>query len=705
LLAVGACTIAVVSCNGLLGLDGYHESACFPEASCADGTADSSGGDAEAGDGGAPGSDVRTDVVVTDVSLTDVNATDVADVSATDGPSSDATDSALSLPDGWASDGGASFACSQTITIPGFSGPPVWLPPTQGSAPWRSQLDDPRWAAGQMHSFPFYAGGTQLDQFDAQYRIVSSGNILYVSVQVLTDANGIDPLDAVYFGITGGSASLGAYLLEIPPDNIHAQSACSTVHDPACPIPNGLGPINYYTTSTRTLSPPSWAAAPQPPAWLSNVATWTNSPGVAWAVTFQVDTTSLAYGFFQMFLGARIANSGGTTVLLSSSSQASAANGPNPPIGDTPAGVNVTDWLGYDVLGGACPSGITISDTAIGVLSGGSITNTVNTCPIPPNPAGTTCTNTFRVEAQNVPAGAGPFSLRTRIRVADWGSTIADPNAPWVDFGISPDIFVTPGPLPTPPWSWSQTGSTVDIDYTCAVDVDGGARYCPALPGSTQPYQSILVEVADSPGAVGTPGFNVQTPAIYRNMAFGTLSTLSQPARISLKGLQAATGTATDRDVYLYVQTKNMPAHGRTPMMLSESELEEARREATHVQPGRALLTGDQLLSQAYPTYRVFAYYDSGRTVRVKGREQKVLVPMTPFGFYLSHKGTFYGFTHSLEFLDAKATRVGPNFYRVHVANEGEFHVRTTITAEESPAEDIDFPKRPPPRPAAVAAR
>jgi hypothetical protein len=311
-------------------------------------------------------------------------------------------------------------------------------------------------------------------------------------------------------------------------------------------------------------------------------------------------------------------------------------------------------------------------------------------CPIPPNPSGTTCTNRFRVEAQNVPAGAAPFSLRTRIRIADWGSTIADPNAPWIDFGIAPDIFVRAGPFANPPWQWTQRGNTVDVDYTCALS--GSARYCPPLPGSTQPYQSMLVEVSVSPPAMGAPGFNIETPAIYRSMAFGTLSTLSEPARITLKGLQKLTLAAVDRDVYLYVETRNMPPHRDVPMALSEPALQAAREYAAHP-PGASILTGDQALAEAYPTYRIFVYYDSGETIAVNGQRRKVLVPMTPFGFYLTHKGTFYGFTHSLEFLDVRAKEIAPNFYVVRVPNEGEFHVRTTITAEEQPVHERNLRK------------
>jgi hypothetical protein len=613
----------------------------------------------------------------------------------------------------------ASAICVQPpVVVPGLSGGPVWLPPTPGSTAWRAQLQDPRWSGGPVTFFSALSGGSVSDEFDAQYRVVYVGSNLYVSIQAVVDPSAVNGLDAVYFGITGGTANLGAYLFEIAPDAADpplTDPSGTVPHDPVFPIPNSVGYITYFTTQNRTLATPSWCQAypaslpagcppalPNPPPFLKNVATWTNSPGVAWAVTLQIDTTAFA-GPLQMFFGTRINTSPSTTVILTSSPQWNASN---PQIGDTPAGASVTGWLNVDPLGNACPAGITISPSTVGVWNGSTITNAVNTCPIPPNPPGTTCTNQFRVEVQNVPAGAPAFAIRPRIRVADWGSTIADPNAPWIDFGIPANVFTEPQTYFTgnPQWAWSQTGTTADIDFTCALNP--GARYCPALPGSTQQHQCMLFEIGTAPNITGA-GWNIQTAAVYQNMEFGTLSQLSEPARITLKGLQALTGVAADRDVYVYLQAQNLPPHGRAPMELPEREMASAAQYAMHPPPiprpnvdtkrGQAptgatpglldlpLLTGDQALASVYPTFRVFPYYDSGKTQVVKGKTQKILVPMTPFGLYLDHKGTFYGFKHSLEFLDASAEEVAPNFYRIHMRNEGEIHVRANVSAEEQP--------------------
>jgi len=586
----------------------------------------------------------------------------------------------------------------------------VWLPPSPGSTAWRAQLNDPRWAGGPVSFFSFQRGGSFTDQYDAQYRAVYAGNNLYVTIQVLTDPDGADLSDAVYFGITEGTGGSGAHLFEIPPEpstTAPVTDPSGTVpHDAVFPRANTTGLINYYMTLDRSVAAPSWSAAAAPPPWLKNVATWLSSPGVNWAITLQIDTSARAItGPVQLFFGTRISMPASTTVVLTTSSQADATH---PAIGDTPAKTVITDWANFDALGNACPAGITISSNSIGVLSGGSLTNAVNTCP------GSTCTNQFRVEAQNVPASISstPFAIRTRLRVADWGATIADPNAPWEDFGIPANVFTEPSSAFTnPPWIWTPSGTVVDMDYTCSLV--GGHTYCPWLTNavaSGQQHQCMLAEISLAPGVTGG---TIQTPAVYRNMEFGTLSALHQEAKITLKGLQKALGVAGDRDVYLYVQTKNLPAQSRSPMELPERELVAARGYATHppAVPARSigrgqqpppattnlpLLTGDQALGEVYPTYRVLAYYDSGRTIKVRGKLHKVLTPMVPFGFYLDHKGTFYGFSHSLEFLGANAREIAPNFYVVHVASEGDVRVRTNISAEEQP---IGAPPPPPPPP------
>jgi len=220
--------------------------------------------------------------------------------------------------------------------------------------------------------------------------------------------------------------------------------------------------------------------------------------------------------------------------------------------------------------------------------------------------------------------------------------------------------------------------------------------------------------------------------AAYRNMNFETLSELSRPATITLKGLQEIAGEAKDRDVYLYVKTKNLPPHGSKPVWLQTQKMAKAKEYATNrpklprrdqkrrgalaerslaraagndaAEDASALdksvtnesldryadlapvLSGHQALLEAYPTYEVHAYFDSGKLVTRGKAQLKRLVEMIPFGFFLTHDGALYGFNHAIEGMDGvKLEEVEPNFYKVAIKNEGSIQVNTKIVAEEKP--------------------
>src|SRR5688572_33296029 len=97
----------------------------------------------------------------------------------------------------------ASAACLHPpIILPGLSGPPVWHGPA-GGTDWRPQLHDPRWAGAPVRLFTNSQSGVGA-LYNGQYRVLLSGNKLYVSIQVITDADtaASDSLDTVYLGFT-----------------------------------------------------------------------------------------------------------------------------------------------------------------------------------------------------------------------------------------------------------------------------------------------------------------------------------------------------------------------------------------------------------------------------------------------------------------------------------------------------------------------
>ena len=97
-------------------------------------------------------------------------------------------------------------------------------------------------------------------------------------------------------------------------------------------------------------------------------------------------------------------------------------------------------------------------------------------------------------------------------------------------------------------------------------------------------------------------------------------------------------------------------------------------------------LSSDDALSLLWPTYKIHVYYDTGRKVHYGAADHIVLAPMVPFGYYLNHQGTFFGFSDALSGVNGLVLEsLGHNWYRLRVKNEGYAKVRTVISAEESP--------------------
>jgi hypothetical protein len=410
----------------------------------------------------------------------------------------------------------------------------VWLPPSPGSTAWRAQLDDPRWAGGPVSFFSFAPGP---DQTDAFYRAVATYpnapgvSQIYASIQVRLDADGPDPADSVFFGLTQGSAAAGAYLLQIFPEPSSTPPVDGGVpHDPQYPRPNSPSTISLYR---RDPNPPHlWSLQGNPP-WLKNVATWLGSPGVSWAITFQIDTSSstgitLGNGA-QVFFGTGI-NVGARTPIVWLTTAPQVA--PDAGIGGTAINQDTSAWPQLPPQGApmspnpppcvACPPGMAVFPYSIGVLVDGGLSspdggNPISTC--------SGCRNTFRVEVHNVPplVGAAPFSIRARVRVADWASALGDPAAVWDPFGTPADVFSADRSAFTPDagWRWGfdggTDGGTVDIDFTCSV-TDGGA-YCPSpAPGTTQSRQIMLADIALDKDALGSG--SIQHAQAYRDVNY-----------------------------------------------------------------------------------------------------------------------------------------------------------------------------------------
>ena len=140
-------------------------------------------------------------------------------------------------------------------------------------------------------------------------------------------------------------------------------------------------------------------------------------------------------------------------------------------------------------------------------------------------------------------------ALRARFRIANWGSAGFD----------------------SPEWKTAcQSGgggtngnSGDDFDLQCTWTGFDACPYrpagfagCGAVAGTKDPHQCVLVDLGI---LTGVEHFFFSVQSVFRNMNFDVNSTLVRQATIDIKGLGPMPGGAATRDVFLYVQTRNLP--------------------------------------------------------------------------------------------------------------------------------------------------
>ena len=648
------------------------------------------------------------------------------------------------------------------VSLPGLPGPPEWRD-FNADGFWRPEFHDPRWSGGAFDLLTFLPStGDPAWTDDVAMRVVAHGTFLYVSFQTQFDDNGPDANDYAYVAMSKGGAN-GAIAIKIPLLAGGAGIPAPPAPPPPAvvaadsPLPSQVVGVSWFETTDATATTPAWSGENTSPlAWLEG-ARWDRAALASprWGVTLRMDLGPAGFnaspGNIRLFFGAKINNSTGDVVVGNRTPKIDADTDK---VGDSIVPHRSAQWAEYVAPASACPAAVTLSSSDVGVWTGaagspspGSLTNEI--CAAGACGSGN---NTFRVTAHNVPNTLlSTWGLRARIRIADWGSTVAYWNhGRWKDITVTPagtSVFTAPGGSFTTANGWhtftapdGAGTSAVTIDYLC----DRGANaYCPLLEDPSYFHQCMLVELGQP-----TPTLQFQRKAVYRNMNYADLSTKEAPAKISLEGLKKVLGEAKDRDVYLYVEGKNLPPHGDKPLWLPTKDMAQARQFAEHPisvpqeprrVPGKAPIAGklpqpkgavappapapqpqpkasaqqelaarianssatfsnglplrhvlamggDQLLDAIWPTYRIRVYYDSGKTFTTKGVKRPVLVPMVPFGYRLNHDGPFFGITHALEGMrGVELVPAGGNWFKVRIASEGSVEVKTRISAEERP--------------------
>lgn len=583
--------------------------------------------------------------------------------------------------------------------VPGLGGPPNWFGPTTLPSPqfW-PQEDDPRWNGALADTF--VTGTDEEARFRALYDTDTTGQrYLYLAFNAKksSDAGATTASQhRVYIGLSDNVGTT-AVVFRINLTTLAPSSSPDIAN-------TNFDARMYKLTGTTwgAQTPPAWLADPttgQTRVWIKNSS---------WAVHLRIPLTTTPMSDFSN--GVSVGGSGTTpasTFLLwfTIMRGTPAASTSPPPIiayklprtsptfttDDTSLGnpdfppPTSTNWQPTRFSTGPTDPGCSTEGVSLYVGDIGT-TNPVSSEIKWKIPSGSTTrpTNTFYARPRNnttatIPAGG----IRATFRIANWGSQI-DPNVV-----ASP----SPGGSPIVLWDTIPGGSNVpnsDPIPVASPPIPAGSWLpYPAPPSPATPihfdWQLTDAEASDFQGTnprkrthqcmlveLSGGGLTFFNDSVVRNMDFEDASTMRREAEISVVGLTPIAGTGPRRDVYLIVETQNMPAVVKPTPVVSR-----ARRPGvgTGGMTGAGMTT--QQLDSFMPTYKVYAYHDTGTTLRTEAGVFRILEPQGSFGYYVRHDGDLGGWRHRLD----GAQQIGPNFYLIKVPNNGTSTIYTTIEA------------------------
>jgi hypothetical protein len=593
--------------------------------------------------------------------------------------------------------------------VPGSQGAPDWWSPgaTPAGTTTTSFLEDPRWRGALSHDVLEY------ERFRVVVETSGSSQFLVMSWQVRADLNNAG--DRLYFGLWDDASSTGnVYRLTRMQDT---QTAVAGATQAAGAFSGrvfaGSGPIGTVAWTRAATIPP-----PPLPAWLTTDArvdvTCSSPPSTGcdrWAFRIRAPLSAAANpadtaptGFkltgpnFHFWYEIQDSAMVGSATYAFPSGIVNAHEGGIPPI----VLPDPSTWKAAKFGSGAgCESDVSLQASGVWVNSSGSSTLNMTS-------------NEFHARPVNNTADIlHNDAVTAKFRVANWGS---------VDFA-------------SPEWRETCTSMAVGGNITSGNPFDlrctwSGFDACPyraagdpcgPQAGTKSSHQCILVDLSNTTGTLNTLVFSPQS--VSRNMDFDVNSVLTREAIIDTRGLPPMADAAPRRDVYLRVQTRNLPA--RAPRFTSApgatgvsaaaptsvalpanvdairvreisalrsrfKELQLPSQGTIDVQSSlriqQALLEGRITLDQVevlMPTYTVFVWHDTGRTIQTESGTVKVLAPQPSFGLFLAHDGDLEGWEHRFE----GAEQIGENLYKITAEKDGVTRVTATIAPKgELPA-------------------
>jgi hypothetical protein len=588
----------------------------------------------------------------------------------------------------------AQSVCFQPVggVPPVYGQPPQWWvaggPLGSSTGRW---IDDPRWqGASSFASLGDYARFRVLVETDG-----AGKKYLVMSWFVKADLTGEN--DRLYVGFYD------------PPTNEGNVFRLTRLQNSATTVDGAAFATSAWSGKMFSNSGAGWSAtagSPPPlPAWLKNDArvdvfcagttcdSWAirmRVPIDAAAVVTSTDPTGVKVTGSQLRFWYEIQDASGTTLSpvynwptgLTAATEAGGA----PPIQfPDPSTWNLVD------LSGPCNGEISLDSSQIWVNTTNNIVVSLGS----PN-------NFHARPTNNVPTATAPSlagdSVKATFRLAAWGSAIgASPG--WMP--ICTDTIGTAGTI--------ASGGQFDIvcgPWNVPCDFKPAGDACGPTAGSRNADQCMLVDLAVAHTTDPPRYFSPQSA--YRNMLFTGASRITKKALLDTRGLPAVAGPM--RDLYVYVQTSNMPARVDGTPPPDRNDLQPALRErlgklqlaaprgrvgskeAAQIQ---AAVSAGQLalddVAQIMPTYRAYVWYDTGKTVALEGGgSAKVLEPQPSFGLFAWHDGDLTGWKHQLN--AAGAVLVAPNLYKIPAPVNGTVEATVEIEAQECTGPFCAFP-------------
>ncbi len=560
--------------------------------------------------------------------------------------------------------------------VPGLSGPPKWYataPETSGLSIW--DLNELRWGASAPERF-FNDQNVSNATGVGRLRMIrsASGRYLYVSMQAHADST-ISADDFVSFGLLNPGSNQGAVL------KIQLTTGAVDPYPPAMIRTYSWTGGSTWLNDTLNASDPK---VQQNRGWLvaESPALFTHHPviegGADWGVQFIIDLSRLGiteaqpqFKIFTAMKGQVVQGSNDSWVLSTPRRTKDYAC----EVAETLIPCEHSEWLAENLVE-ECADGVsfdsseqigTVIPNRIGLASEiTTVAGKVNKFSAQPKWPATKADGSPFPQPGDLRAG----DIQARFRINDWGAQVE---------GM--DIFKD-----VPGLTAVNADGNGHFTKDCPVNGNGfacGNAAATAL-NPNAPMQCMAVELSSS---AGVP---IKTPVIYRNMNVVELSTRTLPAKISIRGLRAATGRGGDRDVIVDVITRNMPSIGNIPSFLDAGLLNYLKLLAigiiNELNPFGLSLTPDDQMKMAWPTYEAHTYYDTFRTRTHNGKTYREFSPMNSFGYHFAHTGVYFGFTHTIGGGGLKPAVANTSTYRTRVADEGSVTVTTGVRTEDLPA-------------------